>query len=219
MKFLSKRIYLLRHVRLLALCAGMMILFSCNFDNLERKNKYYYQCKRQLLKIETFINLSENRLSFVENTIDEILSRDSMLTDKVLGGNFIKEYSNNYFEKSQKILDSIVEKNLAKTSCIKFEKEKTQLIKNLAQIKKIETKCDNYILLMDKISSKDSLYRNQLNLGLVPFELLYKTKTKTKENVISELNYVKQVDKKLAIISIQVYYISRSQNEIIEYLK
>ena len=207
-----------RLVKLLGLFFGMVLFFSCNMEKVEKKMKESHDCQRQVLNIETFSELSENRLSFLEKTIKEIVSRDSLLTVLVLQDNYIKQNLNQHVETSEEQLDRFIEQNIAETSCLKFNKQKKQLKNILTKLKQTETQCDNYILLMNNISSRDSLFRKKINLEFVPFEVLLKAKSKTKEKIISDLECAKQLDNKITKLTKHIYFLTHSQNEIIEYL-
>ena len=210
----------LRLLKLLGLFFGIVLFFSCNMEKVEKKMKESQDCQRQVLDIESFLELSENRLSLLENTIRETVSRDSLLTILVLQDSYTKENVNQHFETSKEQLDSFIEQSLAETSCSKFNKQKEQLKNILTKLKQTETQCDNYILLMNNISSRDSLYRKEINLEFVPFEILLKAKSKAEEEkTISNLECAKQLDNKITKLTKQVYYLTHSQNEIIEHLK
>ena len=208
----------LRLVKLLGLFFGMVLFFSCNMEKVERRMKENHECQRQVLNIETSLELSENKLSVLENTIKEIVTRDSLLTVLVLHDNYTIEKANQQVETSKEQLDRFIEQALAETSCLKFNKQKKQLKNILIKLKQTETKCDNYIFLMNNISSRDSLYRKRINLEFMPFEILLKAKSKTKEKVFSNLECAKQLDNKIDKLIRHVYFLTHSQNEIIEYL-
>ena len=73
--------------------------------------------------------------------------------------------------------------------------------------------------LMDYIASKDSLFRKKLTLELVPFNIFYKMNFQNNKKDIPKLDCLKQLDHKIDRITKQTYFLTRSQDEILEYLK
>jgi len=209
----------LRLVKLFGLALGIALLFSCNLENAKSKMKEHQQCQRQILTIDSFIKLSENKLSFIKNTIEEIQNRDSLMTVIVFQDNLIKDNLNKNTEISKEQMDTFIERNLAKTSCLKFNKEKKQLKNILTQLKQIEIECDNYFVIIDKLAMKDSVYRKKIGLDFAPFETLFKATVNSSDTTFLEFDCAKQLDTKINKLSMQTYIISRAQDESIEYLK
>ncbi|MBI9056060.1 MAG: hypothetical protein JEY96_19725 [Bacteroidales bacterium] len=220
MKFLLfERKLSLRLVKLLGLFLGIVLFFSCNMEKVENKMKENRECQRQVLNIDTYNKLSLNRISIVDSLIYEMKRRDSLLTVVVFNDTVLAKDNLIPIKITTSQLDTFIERTINETSCSKYIHEKKQLKNILISIKQSEIKCDNYLAKINYLTKKDSAYREELGMDYVPFEILFKAKVSNPDTTFLKFDCAKKLDKKINKLLMQTYIITKTQDEIIEYLK